>query len=350
MVDTHRRRYALRSFNELTQGFAFWSASGRGRFYGVLRGRRLILSKKYRSTPLLTATKSSRTFHLSLVERHNKWKGISAFEQQLKINQSWGRAMNNLHLKLLITSLAIGTAFAISPAHAETVATISGCYDCGTFDTPSLVFHNTSGGTLTNSQLSLQGYQGLNNGLTATVNLGTLLAGDTQFFWGSLPGVSGVTTPGNLTAYDYDDQYIGTANIINDPTCGGTGCAPGGGPQWYAQVGNFSVTFTALISGGVHNGQAVFSVFSPNSNATGGFVGWLGLDPNGYSENPLYDVHTGSITGTLANIDLGTPPVVPLPGALPLFASGLVAIGLIMRRRKRNTAGSVHEQSFSASV
>jgi PEP-CTERM motif-containing protein len=230
---------------------------------------------------------------------------------------------------------AVGALATATPATADTtVATISGCYDCGVFDTPSLIFNNTTGGTLTNAQLVLSGYQGQNNGLSATVHLGSLGAGSTQFFWGSLPGVPSGTTPGNLTAYDYDDQYIGTSAIINDPTCGGGGCAPGGGPQWYADVGNFKVTFTATVSGGTFNGDAVFSVFTPSSNATGGFVGWEGLNPGGFSESPLYDVHTGIVTGDLANIQLGVPPSLPEPATLSLFGLGLAALGLVKRRRK----------------
>ncbi len=232
---------------------------------------------------------------------------------------------------------ALVAMFAVAiPAQAVTVATISGCYDCGVFDTPSLIFNNTTGGTLVDAQMVLTGYQGQNNGLTATVELGSLSGGSTQFYWGSLPGAPSGTTPGNLTAYDYDDEYIGTSAIINGPTCGGGGCAPGGGRQWYAQAGNFSVTFTATVSRGVHDGQAVFSVFSPNGNANGSFVGWEGLDPNGYSESPEWDVHTGIVTGDLANIDLGTPPV-PEPMTFAMMLAGLGMLALTHRRGSRAT-------------
>ena len=239
------------------------------------------------------------------------------------------------------TAAAAVLGLAASNANATTVATISGCYDCGVFDTPSLIFNNTTGGFLNNAKIVLTGYQGQNNGVSATVNLGNLGGGSTQFFWGSLPGVPSGTVPGNLTAYDYDDEYIGTSAIINDPTCGGGGCAPGGGPQWYADVGNFRVTFTATVSGGPFDGDSVFSVFSPNSNATGGFVGWEGLDPNGFSESPLYDVHTGVVTGDLANIDLGVPPSgAPEPAAWAMMLLGLTGLGGMLRLRRRSTRGS----------
>jgi hypothetical protein len=141
-----------------------------------------------------------------------------------------------------------------------------------------------------------------------------------------------------LTAGDYDDEYIGTQFIINDPTCGGGGCVSGGGPQWYAQVGNFRVTFTATVSGGVHDGQSVFSVFDPLNNATGGFVPWEGLNADGFSEQPCCDIHTGGLTNDLANIDLGNPPAVPGPIVGAGFPGLIAAAGALLalaRRRKK---------------
>ncbi len=42
----------------------------------------------------------------------------------------------------------LAVCFVAPMARAGTVATITGCYDCGVFDTPSLIFNNTSGGCI----------------------------------------------------------------------------------------------------------------------------------------------------------------------------------------------------------
>ncbi|HEV2267975.1 MAG TPA: PEP-CTERM sorting domain-containing protein [Steroidobacteraceae bacterium] len=237
--------------------------------------------------------------------------------------------------------LAVVTPFA-AQANTE-VATISGCYDCLSFDTPGLVINNTTGGTLDNAKMVLTGYQGDNNGVTATVDLGNL-GTSTTLVWGSLPNVSGALTPFSLTSGDYDDQFINTSEWIPNTNCESagnpntSGCVSGGGPGWYAKVGNFTVTFTATVSGGQFDGQSVFAVFSPASNATGGFVSWEGLNAEGFSEDPCCDVHHGGLTGDLANIFLGTPPPPPTPepDSLGLAALGVGLVALAIRRRHRS--------------
>ncbi len=240
-------------------------------------------------------------------------------------------------LGLLGLAIASVLVFA-TPASATHVATIDGCYDCLYFDTPALRINNSTGGTMTGAQMVLHGYQADNLGVTQTVALGDLGTGTTDFIWGFLPGhhnCCGVT-PHDLTSYDYDDEFIGTALQIPTTNCGQpvVGCVAGGGPVWYAQTGNFDVTFTAVISGGTFNGQSVFSVFSPTHNATGGFVGWQGLDQQGFSESP-FDVHSDVITGNLANIDLGVPPApgVPEPGVWAMLLIGFFGAGTMLRRR-----------------
>jgi hypothetical protein len=268
-----------------------------------------------------------------------------------------------LNVASMLFSVAGLTALATSAnADPTPVATIGGCYDCNAAgqpgagysgDTPVLFFNNTTGGDLVNAQMVLTGYQADNNGVTETVSLGTLGAGQSNFVWGgNLPSV------GILTEYDYDDEYnagTGSPNWLggdpanstcgqpaNDPTLGATGCVDGGGTYWYAQTGNFSVTFTAIVSGGTYDTDAVYSVFSPADNATGGFVGWEGLDPSGYSESP-YDVHSGIVTGNLANIYLGVPPPVgvPEPSTWAILLLGLFGIGFMVRGTRRKDGISV---------
>jgi len=239
---------------------------------------------------------------------------------------------------LFSLAVASGIVGVTHSANATTVATIDGCYDCTTgitgnpynggdlgFDTPMLIIHNTSGGVFTGASMTLQGYQGLNNGISQSVSFPPIGLGDTKIVWATGSNATGLIflngpfgylggAGGSLTASDYDDSYGEPAPFL---------------------VGNFKVTFSATISGGIYDTNPVFSIFSPTTNHTGGFVGWEGLDPNGLNETS-YDAHSGTVDGTLALIEIGT--ATPLPAALPLFATGLGALGLLGWRRKRKGA------------
>jgi hypothetical protein len=245
-----------------------------------------------------------------------------------------------------LTSVAVLAMMAQLPAEATTVATIDGCYDCmGFYDTPVLTIENTSGGTFTNVKMTLgvttaenSGLVTLNNGITQTISLPNMPGGNTNVAWVTTQGASN-TVAGDLFTYDYDDSRGGPgpcpANPINSGLC--------------ARVGNFYVQFSAVISGGAFNGQAVGATFSPAFNNTGTFIGWEGIDPVGLSENPLYDVHSGGCSlnctsgGTLALINLGAPPPPPAPG--PIVGAGLPGLitgfgGLLVwwRQRRRMAA------------
>jgi hypothetical protein len=218
--------------------------------------------------------------------------------------------------------LATGAlAFAgVQSAHAGTVvATIVGAYDFHSYDTPELDFSNTSGGTFTNVSMFLKGYQGLNNGVTQTVPLANMGPGATNVIWG---------TSGPLFANDYDDSkgndppgYTNPLCVVNASLC--------------SLVGNFQVTFTAKISGGPFNGDPVFAQFSPTTNFTGGFVGWEGLDPSGLSET-TFDQHSGSFSGTMAQVVIGTPPPpVPEPSTWAMMMLGFAGLGYAGYRRAK---------------
>ncbi len=238
-------------------------------------------------------------------------------------------------MKLQSVILAGVAAMALLASAAQAgpilVATISGQYGSPNGDTPNLFFHNTTGFDFTNAKISGQAYNGSNAllpagmdldsttgpfHLTQAKTLGTIGAGSTLHYafedGGQVCGPASNT--GDLFAGDYDDTY---------------GCSTAAHP------GNAMFTFTAMW-----NGKPIFAQFSPDWNATGGFLGFLGLDPSGGAETS-YD-NGGAASGTgefgvLANIYVGTPPGVPEPLTIALFGAGLAGLGA-MRRRSRKTS------------
>jgi hypothetical protein len=235
---------------------------------------------------------------------------------------------------LLFASGAAGVlaVLASSPAAVAApilVSTIDGAYDAYVYDTPSLTIYNTTPYAFTNVQLELVGYQDINNGLDQTRSISDVAANSSYaYVW--LDGYGG-TVAGDLFSYDYDDEY---GQTTTNAAC----------VQPYALcsfVGNFEVKFTALWNNPNYNsgaGTEISSVFSPANNATGGFVGWEGLDPSGLSET-TYDDHVGTPNGVLANIYVGPPAVinpngVPEPATWAMLILGLGAVGVALRRRQ----------------
>src|SRR5271167_4044730 len=153
------------------------------------------------------------------------------------------------------------------------VSTIDGFYGGTYYDTPWLTISNTTAYNFTNVQITLTGYQGLNNGVVSpTANLANILAGTTQTdVWGQISGVSSSTTPQNLFASDYDDEYGSNSNTgnsactINDTQYGVS--------QYYfcADTGNFYVTLTATWNNPAYglSGTPIYSQFSPGEDPFG---------------------------------------------------------------------------------
>jgi hypothetical protein len=227
--------------------------------------------------------------------------------------------------------------------------------DSGDYDTPALFFVNPSAFAITGAQMLLSvnptvnnGQNTYNNGISQTVSLGTIGAnGITEVAWLSGGG------SGTLFVYDYDDSYPSNygAGVAGNSGSFGADCtlnAPGQDPEWTnfcAPVGNFMVTFTGFLQDGSNGGlgSAVAAVFA-EYDVNGVYTGWEGLDPNGWSENLTYDVHSGTVSGVLANIDLGTPETVggspltatPEPATISLLGLGLVGIAGMVKRRNRS--------------
>jgi hypothetical protein len=260
------------------------------------------------------------------------------------------------------------------------VATIIGAYDaqCGScslvngttiknyqsnggtsYDTPSLYILNPTGSSFTNVKITLTGYQDVAGGAASgasftpgaslpavqTITLPNIGANTVyQLDWNGYGGggvTVGASTGLNLFAYDYDDSlYQQAPTGATDST--GHSCGTGSGTYPYAYcsfVGNFDTYFSADLKG-----APISANFSPDNtqgggNVAGTFVGWQGLDADGLSET-VYDAHTKTFPGTLANIVTGTKGTqgggtgVPEPGTLTLVGAALGAIGFARRRRK----------------
>jgi hypothetical protein len=211
------------------------------------------------------------------------------------------------------------------------------------YDTPSLWINNNTAFPFTNVVITLNAYQGINNGSQTIVpsnqiNGGTIPANTLyDLVWSQNGGgtsnpqpISGSNTSANLFTYDYDDYYAGKAPFPAECTVGTALCS---------DVGNFDVTMTAMW-----NGQPIFAQFSPDNTQDGGnvagtFVGWEGIAPDGFSET-TFDSHSGIQAGVLADILVGTPPGVPEPSTWAMMLVGFAGLGYAAFRTRKSARGA----------
>src|SRR3974390_2553557 len=91
---------------------------------------------------------------------------------------------SNIKRGTLVASAAAAMLLMAQASQAH-IATISGGYDLNAYDTPELLFNNTSVYDFNGAQMVLTGYQGLNNGQTNTVALGNITSGSVlDVIWG----------------------------------------------------------------------------------------------------------------------------------------------------------------------
>jgi len=119
-----------------------------------------------------------------------------------------------------------------------------------------------------------------------------------------------------------------------------TGGVPNTGPGGIIGVGSLLsqnstqaifTTSLAVTVGEVIAIEPIISNFSPS---------WAGQNPGSYTRGADYFAPPASAFQTSGAVDgfttfVTTPSQVPLPAALPLFATGLVGLGLLGWRRKR---------------
>ena len=191
--------------------------------------------------------------------------------------------------KTALAAMAVAIGAVGTPALASVPASVKiyAGYSNNIYDSTILRF--VVSGSITNGVLTGIGTSGSGNGLTGTLAVGNLGTGtyDCVLNGGSCDdiggGVSFATDGGAPFAFDYDDSFSGSATY----------------------------TFTA-------DGLGPYT-FSPEANASGGFVAFLGNDQNG---NELdQEVGFTLVAG------------VPEPATWALMIGGFGLTGAAMRRR-----------------
>ena len=187
-------------------------------------------------------------------------------------------------LGLVVGVLLTGLA---APANAGLIANVSAGYSVS-LDNSFFVINNVSGTTLTGISISGIGISGTATGLTGTISIPNISAGGTfnYNFAGS----------GNVFQFDFDDFYTGEAR--------------------------YTVTATS-------GANVLTTVFSPSTNLSGTFVGFLGNAPNG-RESDL------NVPATLVGQLVDPVAAVPEPSGFVMASLALIVtpVGYAWRRRK----------------
>jgi len=210
--------------------------------------------------------------------------------------------------RLALALLAGAACLELAPARADTVQDQT--FTPTTINTSSQFSTSTTGTTLRRAQ-------------TLTVGVaGPLTQVDIQL---TTPP-TGFTAP-VFTGFD----ILSTTNGV--PNTGAAGIIGLGTLLSQTSTQAIFTTSLAVTVGEVIGIEPITSNISPS---------WAGQNPGSYTRGADYFAPPNSAFLTSGAVNgfttfVTTPSIIPLPAALPLFATGLAALGLLGWRRKRKT-------------
>jgi hypothetical protein len=211
----------------------------------------------------------------------------------------------------LLGLLACMALLGMSQAGAATVGNIEVCYYCshnfdslGILDGPTFEINNTSATAITNATFTANG---------DTYNVGTIAASSSVIL---RPGVS--NDGGSHSGF-----WIVTGGILDTSDLG-----PDSNTLQFQLTGLFGIL---TADTGVFTPATSVQALSNDGLASS--INFLGGPGN--TDGPCNDCYGPDI---VALINVADATATPLPAALPLFATGLGALGLLGWRRKRKNA------------
>jgi hypothetical protein len=138
-----------------------------------------------------------------------------------------------------------------------------------------------------------------------------------------------------LVTHTFTAQWFTTSPLVT-PTFGTIGFTEAGGGTG-GGTGSDLLTFsyTGGGSGGIAGVATLTGAFTSDLDPGGSLI--LPQGATLVSEGTAFTFNNTNITASAVS-DVDSQTVVPLPAALPLFASGLVGLGLLGWRRKKKAA------------